>query len=767
MESGATKKKTVQRPGRAMLVRTVILLAICGIAAFVALAAKLYEVQIKSDGQYEALALDAQLSKTTLTASRGTIFDANGKILAISAAVENVFISPYEIVRDEQDVVFIAKGLSTILDVTYESIIEKAAKTTSQYQVIKMKVENEQANQVREFVSEHKLSGIHLEPASKRYYPNNNLASQVLGFVGTENKGLDGVEQRYDEYLTGINGRMVNLRNAKGTDLMFDGFNDYYDAQDGNNIILTIDASVQYFVEKYLEQAIVAYDVQNGAMCVAMNPNTGAILAMANYPNYNPNDFRSLNESEMEKLSDIVDEEEYKEAFSRAQYLQWRNRSLADSYEPGSVFKIITLAMALEENIASPDSIFNCNGVKEIKGRFEDKPVHCWRRWGHGEQTLTEAMQHSCNIACIEMGLKLGARTFYKYIDGFGLRDKTGLDSSAEGRSQWWDDRVFFDRSNQSQLASATFGQTFTVTPIQMITAASAAINGGYLMQPYIVKQITDSEGNIVEATEPTVRRQVISNETSATVRGILESVVSVGTGKNAQIIGYSVGGKTGTSEDVVAIALNAENAQKDYIVSFCGFAPADNPEIIILLLLDKPSRKTGISISGGSMAAPVVGNMLSDILPLCLGITPKYTEEDLKDINVDMPGITDNSVEETIDLLLSLGFDHKVIGDGDTVTGQLPMTNAHVASGITVRIYAGEEVPQETVVVPQLSGMTYSAAKQALENRGLFIRTSGAPKSDKKVAVSVQSIPAGQEISYGSVVEVTLIDKDVIELRN
>jgi len=767
MEADQNKKKTVKRPGKSMLVRTVVLLAICGVAAFVALAARLYEVQIKSNGKYEARALDAQLSQTTLTASRGTIFDVNGKILAISAAVENVFISPYEIDRDKQNVVLIARELSAILDVTYESILEKAAKTASQYQIIKLKVESEQADKVREFISENSLSGIYLEPASKRYYPNNNLASQVLGFVGTENKGLDGLEQRYDEYLTGINGRVVNLRNAKGTDLMFSGFSDSYNAQDGDNITLTIDASIQYFVEKHLEQAIVDYDVQNGAMCIAMNPKTGAILAMANYPNYNPNDFRSLNIAELEKLSYIEDEEEYKEAFSNAQFLQWRNRSLADTYEPGSVFKIITLAMALEENITNPDSTFNCTGLKEILGRDEDKPVRCWRRWGHGEQKLTEAIQNSCNIACVEMGLRLRAKTFYKYIDAFGLRDKTGLDNSGEGRSLWWGDSVFFARDNQSQLASATFGQTFTVTPIQMITAASAAINGGYLMQPYIVKQITDSEGNIVEAAEPTVRRQVISSETSATVRGILESVVKVGTGKNAQIIGYSVGGKTGTSEDVVAIAVNAENAQKDYIVSFCGFAPADDPEIVILLLLDKPSRKTGISISGGSMAAPAVGNMLADILPLCLGITPKYTEEDLKDINVDMPGITEKSVEEVKELLVGLGYEYTVIGDGDTVTGQLPMKNAHIASGITVKIYAGEEIPQETVEVPQLSGMSYSSAKQALESRGLFIRTSGAPKSDKKVAVSVQSISAGQEISYGSVVEVTLIDKDVVELRN
>jgi len=766
MEEKPKKRKRTQKPGRALFFRTIILLAVCGVIAFVVLAARLYEVQIGSNGRYEALALDAQLSQSTIRASRGTIFDTNGKILAISAAVENVFISPYEIDRDDQNVALIANGLSAILDVSYESITEKAAKKESQYQIIKLKVENDQADQVREFINENEISGVHFEPASKRYYPNSTLASQVLGFVGTDNKGLDGLEKRYDGDLTGINGRRVRLKNAKGTDLMFSGYDDYYNAQDGNNITLTIDATIQYFVEKHLDQAIVDYDIQNGAMCIAMNAKTGAILAMASHPNFNPNDFLSISESEMERLSYIEDEEEYKEAFHKAQFLQWRNRSLADTYEPGSVFKIITLSMALEENIVNPNSVFNCRGLKEIQGREEDKPVRCWRRWGHGEQTLTEAMQNSCNIACVEMGLKLGARTFYKYISAFGLRDKTGLDSNAEGRSLWWDDSVFFARYNQSQLASATFGQTFNVTPIQMITAAAAAVNGGYLMEPYIVKQVTDSNGNIIEATEPTVRRQVISSETSATVRGILESVVKTGTGTNAQIIGYSVGGKTGTSENVVQIAESAENAPKDYIVSFCGFAPADDPEIIILLLLDTPSRKTGISISGGSMAAPAVGSMLADILPLCLGITPKYTDDDIKDININMPRITEKNVEETKEYLLGLGFEYKVVGDGENVTGQLPLANAHVASGATVIIYADEEVPQETVAVPLLYGMTYSSAKQSLEGRGLFIRTSGAPKSNSKVAVSVQSIPSGQEVAYGSVVEVTLIDKDVIELR-
>jgi len=549
------------------------------------------------------------------------------------------------------------------------------------------------------------------------------------------------------------------------------GFGDSFDAQDGYDLTLTIDSSVQYYIEKHLAQAIEDYDVQSGAMCIAMNAKTGAILAIANYPNYDPNDFLKLNDKDLERLSNIEEEDEYKEAVQKTQFRQWRNRALTDTYEPGSVFKIITLASALEENKASPDSSYYCAGLLHITGRLDRDgnplPLRCWRRWGHGEQTLNQALENSCNCVCVELALNLGAQSFYKYIGAFGLFDRTGLDNSAEGRSIWWSEDVFLDRKNQSQLASAAIGQTFNVTPIQMITAVAATVNGGYLMQPYMVQQVTDSEGNIIEVNEPTVVRQVISNETSATMRAMLEDVVKIGTGKNAQVRGYRVGGKTGTSEDVVGIALNEDGAQKDYVASFVGFAPADDPEIVILLLLEKPSHKTGIYISGGAMAAPVVGNMLADILPLSLGKRPQYTEADLVDINVHVPRVSGRSLEDAIEILSYQGFEFTIVGEGENATGQLPSPNAHVASGTNVVIYAGEEVPRGETTVPSLSGMSYGAAKHALEKRGLFIRTTGASRSDSKTQVSVQSISADREISLGSVVEVTLIDRDIIELRN
>jgi len=762
------RKKSEQKISKALLARTLFLLSVCGIAAFIVLAVRLYDVQITNNSYYESRTLNSQLREDTIAATRGTIYDSNGRILAMSGPVENIFISPLEMSMHEQDVRFIAEGLSYLLSVEIGSIIEKAGKTSSQYQVIKYRVESDEANKVRDFIQEHKLKGIYFEPSTQRYYPNDNLAGQVLGFVGTDNIGLEGIEQRYNSQLTGVSGRMIRLTNARGNDLLLAGFGDFLHAKDGNDVKLTLNLSVQYYIEKHLMQAVVDYDILGGASCIAINPKTGEILAIAQYPNFDPNDFLAISQSEMERIGLIEDEDEFMEAYRNAQFRQWRNRSLSDSYEPGSVFKILTFAMALEENAANLDSEFYCSGSKEIQIYENVTDRNCWRRRGHGSLSLSSAMHNSCNMVCIDLGFKVGSRTFYRYIDAFGMFDRTGLDDAAEGRSLWWDDNVFFDRRNQSQLASASFGQTFKVTPIQMITAAAATVNGGYLMQPHIVKQITDNNGNIIEATEPTVLRQVISNETSAIIRTMLEDVVNKGTGRNAQVRGYRIGGKTGTSENTEQLALRDEDdtSDKDYIVSFLGFAPADDPEIMILLLLDTPSHDTGVYISGGSIAAPVVGRMLEDILPMSLGIMPVYTEDDHGDINVHVPRITGSSVDEAVSKLNEQGYDYTVIGEGDIVTAQLPTRNAYVASGTKVIIYADSEVPRTPVVVPHMSGMTYSQARQTLESRGLFIRTGGAPKSDSNALVSVQSIQSGKEVIYGSIVEVTLINAQIVEQR-
>ncbi|MCL2425683.1 MAG: penicillin-binding transpeptidase domain-containing protein [Oscillospiraceae bacterium] len=767
-KTGAARGRGEQKISRALLFRTLFLLAVCGIVAFVILAVRLYDVQITNNSYFQSRTLSAQLRETSLAYSRGTIYDINGRILAMSGPVENVFISPLELELHEQDVRFIAEGLSYILGVDFGMVVERAGRSSSQYQIIKRRVEKAEADRVREFIREHSLRGVHFEPATQRYYPNDTLASHVIGFVGTENTGLDGIEHRLDAHLTGVSGRMIRLTNARGSELMFAGFGDYLRARDGNDITLTLNMSVQYYVEKHLAQAIIDFDVQGGAVAIAINPNTGEILAMANYPNFDPNNFLQLSEREMERLNYIEDEYEFIEEYRAAQFRQWRNQSIADSYEPGSVFKVLTYAMALEENVAQFDSVFHCTGMIEVQTPTGVSERRCPRRWGHGSQTLNESMYSSCNIACIELALRVGARTFYSYVDAFGLFDRTGFNNAVEGRSLWWDESVFFDRNNQTQIASASIGQTFQITPIQMITAASATINGGYLMEPFIISQITDSGGNIVEATEPTIVRQVISGETSAAMRTMLEGVVIHGTGRNAQVAGYRIGGKTGTSENILQLAARDEDddSPKDYIVSFFGFAPADDPEIAILLLLDRPSHYTGIYISGGSMAAPVVGRMLEDILPMSLGIMPQLSETDLAIMNMHVPRIAGWSVEDAIIVLEGQGFNYTVVGEGSAVVGQLPVRNALVVSGTTIMLFTESEPPSYQVEMPNLIGMSYQEAKQVLEQRGLFIRTGGAPRTDGNALVSVQSIPQDQEVLYGSVIEVTLINSQIIERR-
>ena len=760
------KNSSQQAVSKPLLFRTLFLLAVCGIVAFVVLAVRLYDIQIVNNSYFTARSLSGQLRQTTLPASRGTIFDSGGRILAMSGSVENVFISPLEMALEEQDIRFVAEGLSYLLGVDIGFVIERASRTASQYQVIKPRVSADEAQRVRQFIRDHNIRGVHFEPAQMRFYPNDALASQVLGFVGTDDVGLDGMEQRFNRELTGVDGRMIRLTNARGSDLMLSGFGDYHPARHGNDITLTINLSIQHYVEKHLAQAVIDYDVQNGAVAIAMDPRTGEILAIANYPTFDPNNFLRLSDSAMESLSGIEDEEEFREAYRNAQFEMWRNRALTDTYEPGSVFKMITFAMGLEENVGRPDTLFSCHGSIGVR-LFDGESIrHCHNRWGHGSLTMNEAMYRSCNVASIDIGLRVGARTFYHYIEALGLFDRTGLDNAIEGRSLWWSESAFFDWQNHTQLASASFGQTFRITPIQMITAAAATINGGYLMQPFMVRQVADSDGNLIEVNEPTLVRQVISNETSAAMRTMLEGSVTEGTGRNAQVRGFRIGGKTGTSENVEQLALRGEDdtSDKDYIVSFLGFAPADDPQIVILVLLDTPSHETGIRITGGTMAAPVVGKMLADILPMSLGIMPVFTEADLPDINLHVPRLSGRDIESAVGVLSASGFSYRVVGSGSVVTGQMPTPNAYIASGTEVIIYAGEEVPRDMVTVPHLGDMSYSEARNALAGRGLFIRTAGIPRTDSRARVSVQSISAGREVQFGAVVEVTLINPEASE---
>ena len=758
-------EKPSRGPNRSMKRRTLFLIAVCGIVAFSVLIVRLYQLQIKDHELYEGLAISQQLRETGSQAARGTIYDRNMQVLAMSAGVENVYLSPAEIEMYDEDPELIARELSEILDLDYDEVFEKTQVKNSWYVTVKKGLEQDKADEVRQFKNDYELRGVRLESDTKRYYPNSSLACHVIGFVGTDNCGLDGVEAQYNSALAGINGRYVRATNAYGTELLFSSYENYEDEQGGLDLVTTIDSNIQYYVEKTLNQAVADYDIQNGAGAIVMDVNTGAILAMASRGNYDLNNFLDVSDEAQSIIDGAQSEEEKEKLLGDAQRLQWRNKTLSDTYEPGSTFKIITLSMALEEGVVSESDSFFCGGSVAVKGR--SNPVKCWKTTGHGSQTLTQAVQHSCNCAFVNIGTRVGAETFYKYCDAFGfltltqnpdeqLTAKTGIDLGGESGSIWWSENTFYSEKNQSQLAAASFGQTFTITPLQLITAVSACVNGGYLMQPYIVESTLDESGNKVYNHKLAVQRQVISNETSEKVCSILEQVVGDpkdGTGKNAYVAGYRIGGKTGTSEKV---SLEAETGKKDYIVSFIGFAPADDPQIAVLVLLDSPGD-SGVYVSGGQMAAPTVGKIMADILPY-LGYKPAYSEEELNTMDKGVPNLEGLSLAEARQTLESQGFGMRLFGDGDTVTKQLPQVGCTVAAGSTVIVYADAEPSSGLEIMPDISGLSYTEARQVLDSYGLYIKSNDAVTKPDSQTVSTQSVPQGRELKHGSVINVTLV---------
>ena len=748
-----------QRPNNTILSRTLVVMIVCGIVAFIVLGVNLYKIQINEHDKYEQMAVEQQTRSTTIAASRGTITDKNGNTLAMSATAYTVFLSPHDVEYYKEDINAIADGLSRILDIDRDSIIEKSKDTASYYKTLAKKLEDDKTEQVRQFISDGGYKSIHIENDTKRYYPYGSLACHVIGFVGTDNTGLDGIESRYDSYLTGTDGRSVRLTANNGTEMLLDSYEDYYDAIDGDDIELTIDVTIQSIAEKYLEQAIVDNRAQNGGCCIVMDVNTGAVLAMASKNDYDLNNYLEVSDADRERIELIEDEEARSEELKAARLKQWRNKAVSDTYEPGSVFKIITMAMALEENAVSETEDFYCGGKMQVLGRTADNPLNCWKHAGHGSQTLKEAAMHSCNVAFANIGMRVGASTFYDYVEAFGLFDKTGLDlpTGAEASSQWWSREAFCRPYDLSSLAAASFGQTFNVTPIQMITAISAVANGGYLMEPHVVNKITNNNGETVYSSEKKVVRQVLSNATSKKVCEILEAVVGEdgGTGSNAYVAGYRVAGKTGTTTKTTVYAATGI---KEYMVSFCGFAPADNPRIAVLVILDNPVNDGQIYVSGGVMAAPAVGKIIGEVLPY-LGVEPVYTDGEASMIDVTVPRLVDLSISDATAKAAEKGLGVRTVGDGDTVTGQLPAANAEVTAGTEIILYAGETAPEDEVTVPNLKGMSVTKARQTLADKGLYLDTSGASPSNDGAAVSSQSVQEGETVKYGSVIKVFLAD--------
>ena len=759
--------KTV--PGIGMLRRTLFLMAVCGIASFALLLGRLYKLQVTDHERYESLALSQQLREASGSPARGTIYDRRLFPLAVSASVDNVYLSPVEIEMNGEDKDLIADQLSQILGLPREEIYEKASRSGSWYVTVARKVERETAQRVREFKNEYGVSGVRLETDTKRYYPNASLCCHVIGFVGTDNVGLEGIEAQYNAFLEGSAGKTLREVNAYGADLLFEEYAEHIAGARGCDLVTTIDSTIQYYVEKHLRQAVVDYDVRNGAGAIARDVNTGAILAMASLENYDLNDFLAVGEEAQSVVDAAPNAEEAQELLRAFQQRQWRNKALSDTYEPGSTFKIITLSMALDCGAVSLSDGFYCPGHVSVVGRTS--PIRCWKDGGHGSQTLTQAVQHSCNAAFVNIGLRVGAERFYRYCDAFGfltltddpdenLSASTGIDLAGESGSIWWSRNTFCSERNLSQLAAASFGQTFTITPLQLVTAVSACVNGGRLMKPFVVGEILAPDGTTLLRREPEMVRRVISEETSEKVRGILEQVVGdpdEGTGRNAAVAGYRIGGKTGTSEKV---SLEAATGEKQYIVSFIGFAPADDPQIALLVFLDTPSTETGIYISGGQMAAPLVGKMMADILPY-LGVLPEYNETERERMDAVVPQTVGKSLGDAALALLDAGLRWRTIGEGDAVTAQLPAAHCEIARGTEIILYLGAEISNEKESVPNLVGMRYNDARDMLSSLGIYIHSLSAVLDGESQCVGTQSLREGALAAYGSVIEVSLLSSD------
>ena len=758
------------KAGHGVLRRTTFIMILVGVLLFIPLIWRLFRLMIVQHDQYESRAISNQTRSTTVTADRGVIYDCNMNILAASKTVENIFIDPWEIHNSKEDVDFIANGLGAILEVDPAFIKEKAGLLERRYEIIARKRDAVQTDKVRSFITENKLTGIHLEPDSQRYYPAATTAAQVIGFTNAENRGAEGLEAYYDDVLQGTAGAVITTRGNYETQMLY-SYEKFYEATDGNSLVLTLDSTVQMYLEKNLKAAIAKYDVQNGAFGIVMDVNTGAILGMAIEGSYDPNNYLEITDlsalAELEKLDEEMEKvpedsethalliQKYNETVAAARLKQWRNRCVSDGYEPGSTFKTITLAAALEEGAVDLNTAFYCGGAKDYKDR--ESTLHCWKDGGHGYETLSKALQNSCNIAFADIGIALGGGALYDYIDAFGLLERTGVDMSGEATG------VFHTRAKlmeNAQLTTVAFGQSVKPTPIQMVRAIAAVVNGGYVLQPYVVSEVLDENGNVIEKHGKTVLRQAISSDTSKLMCRLIRSVVTDGTAGNAELPGFRVGGKTGTSEKLDVYDANGQQT-KDRIVSFVGVAPMDDPQYICLVALDTPSRRTGIYISGGVMAAPVVRDIFSDTL-LYLGVQPDYTDVDMRTVNVQMPDVRDLNADEAARILKEQSLTCVTVGEGGTVTGQIPGPGELLPGNSQVILYMGEAVPTDYVTVPNLKGLSESKARSVMENSGLYLQTKGS--SNRWAVITDQDLKAGTEVKRGSTVTVELTDQTALD---
>ena len=742
---------------------------------------KLLSYSILDGDKWRMMATDQQLSSVVIKANRGSIYDANGTTLAQSSTVWDVTISPHNIdlsntkAKEQYDIkakALIEKGetpelyvdraelisqkLSELLGVDYSKIKTACADTTKQYYMVKRKVEKPEANEITAFMNENGLNSddIYLWPTSKRYYPNDSLASNIIGFTNFDGDGVYGLEAYYDDYLSGTDGKAVYAVAADGRKLQ-NSSDAYYSAVDGYSLVLTLDEVLQHYLEKNLELCVSQHQVINRACGIIMNCNTGAVLAMATAPSFdlnNPSELKSSFDlqtlAEMKESGATEEELDANEASLREQ--QWKNKAITELYYPGSVFKTVTCASALEEEVVSLNSTFHCAAYEMVAGT----KIKCWSSYGHGTLTLQQAVTKSCNPSFIQIGQLLGKDKFCDYFEAFGFTEPTGIDLPGESGS------LYVSRENMGlvELASSSFGQTNKVTPLQMTTALCAIVNGGYLVTPYVVDKMLDSDGNVVKTTETCIKRQVISEETSAQMRQILETVVNENGGSNAYINGYRIGGKSGTTEKIDEYnKLKAETGvdHMTYVPSFAAFAPADDPQIVMLVMADTP---TGTQYYGSAVAAPVVSAVFKEGLPH-LGIYPTYTAEELAKMDAAVPYVMGMEAQRAEAKLNAEGFEVRYVGDpasGATVSTQIPASGSSIPKGSTVVLYLGNEYDLESAVIPDVTGMTVSQANEAITNAGFNIKISGGAAENAN-AVAYAQYPVGGTDGYkGNVVEVT-----------
>ena len=778
MEKGRKKKEYVRLRGDSGQHRRILATAIVlGAAAFIPIGLRLYSLMVSDYEYYANMALRNQTRTTAVTADRGNIYDRNMNILACSVSVENVYLDPHELKQSKADLEAISQKLGEILGVAPAWIQEQGKDITKRYKQIGAKIDEETAALIRAYINEENISGIHLEPDTKRYYPYGSLAAQVIGFTNASNTGSEGIEAAYNSYLEGKAGKVITTKGNNEMDMPF-SYENYVNAQQGDSVVLTIDTTAQACLEKHLEEAIAKYDVQNGAFGIVMNVKTGEILAMATVGSYDPNSYMEVADpdtrSQLENLKQTyLSKQEgtleydtakkiYQEALTAAQLKQWRNRCISDGYEPGSTFKVITMASALESGAIDLNTNFFCSGSEHITGRAQ--LLHCWRSSGHGAEQTPQALQNSCNIAFAHIALKLGGETFYDYVKNFGILEKTGIDLAGESKGVFFDKAIVTDTDKwgTASLTSGSFGQTFKITPLQLVRGIAAVVNGGYLVEPYMVSEVVDAQGNTVLKQELTVSRQVISEETSRIMRQLLQSVVEEGTAKNASVAGYSIGGKTGTSEKIDVFDENGQRVL-DKIVSFVGIAPMEDPEYIVLAALDTPSRETGIYISGGVMAAPTVGAIMEELLPY-LGVKQNFTEEDAAGRMIQIEDLCGMTAKNAQKWLKEAGLGANLQGTGETVTAQIPAAGQYAPGDSEVMLYLGQSPEQEMTEVPDFVGMNRQQASDAAAKAGLYILVAGNNSVDLNVVVTEQSEAKNTQVPVGTTVRLTFTDTKAVD---